>query len=502
MKAILLLRVSSLHQDYEQQKEELISYCKSLGYDNFVVIEDKESAIKLSEEERNGLNKLKEIAEDGDVTFVYELSRLARSEKVLYSMKDWFIGHKVNLYIYDKRYKLLNDDGTVNSETELLFSLYAYFASQEMKTKRIRTERGKAFARQQGKFAAGHLLYGYTTDNDNYIIIDKDKMENVIYIVNKYITTDITIGALGTEMYDRGIFNDNKRKSCQCKVGKILTNKNYYGINDSPLQYPQALPTEWLDKVNIKLSKALKIPRMSKHICFGKSLLRLKDGLSFKMDVGRVSYFVREPKYLTFQMNFIDSVIWELTKNWFYPYIYAHLKNNKHQEIKEQININEQKLTTINKKYLELEEKEKRLNDLYLDLKYTKEQYTTKYKEIMDEKTVLKRSKTLLDENSISLHKSMENLSKGLKLIDFNEIYDGLTDERMKNIIDETLNLITVEHIRYDIYRLHFYSKSGFNEPFLIDKKRYKLYFKNDYNRWEEYDDLPFLKRFSYKRKG
>lgn len=217
-KAIILLRVSTKYQDYEQQKKELIEYCNSKGYDNYIFIEDKESG-KLKEEERLGLNKLKEtIVKDSSFksVFVYEISRLARTEKVLYSMKEFFIDKKINLYIYDKQYQLLNNDGTVNSETELLFSLYAYFASQEIKTKRTRTERGKQFAREQGKFAAGHLLYGYTVDNDNYIIIDEEKMKNVIYLVDKYITTDISIGMLGIEMYERGIFDKCNRKSCQC----------------------------------------------------------------------------------------------------------------------------------------------------------------------------------------------------------------------------------------------------------------------------------------------
>ena len=101
-KAIILLRVSTKYQDYEQQKKELIEYCNSKGYDNYIFIEDKESG-KLKEEERLGLNKLKEtIVKDSSFksVFVYEISRLARTEKVLYSMKEFFIDKKINLYIY------------------------------------------------------------------------------------------------------------------------------------------------------------------------------------------------------------------------------------------------------------------------------------------------------------------------------------------------------------------------------------------------------------------
>lgn len=58
-KAIILSRVSSMHQNLEQQTEAVLRAVHSDGYkdSNIIIIEDKESAIKLSEEERNGLNK-------------------------------------------------------------------------------------------------------------------------------------------------------------------------------------------------------------------------------------------------------------------------------------------------------------------------------------------------------------------------------------------------------------------------------------------------------------
>lgn len=491
MKAIILVRVSTQLQDFEQQKKELIQYAHSKGYNELTFIEDKESAIKLKEEERLGLNKLKElVANDPEIkaTFIYECSRLARTERVLHSMKDWFVDHKINLYIYDKKYQLLNPDGTINSETEFLFSIYAYFASSEHKTKTIRTERGKQFAREQGKFAAGKLSFGYTTDKDNNIIVDEEQIKIVKYLVDKYINTDATIGSLGVEMYERGVFGDNKKKSCQSKVRKILVNKNYYGIKDSPLIYPQVLPSEMLNNVNLKLSKALKLPKYTNNTTFAKSLLRWSgNGHIFKADIFSATYSIREPRYLAFDLNFIDSIVWELTKNYFYPFIYAHLKNNKQGEIKQQIKVNDEKLTKINKSLKDLEEKEQRLNDLYFDLKLTKEQYQTKYKLITNEKVVFQRSKETLEENSIRLHNLQESLLNRQEMIDFNKVYD-IDDVRKREIIMETINYINVEHIRYNIYRLHFYSSSGFNEPFLIDKKKRKLYFKNDFNRWEEYD--------------
>ena len=56
---VILLRVSTIQQDYEQQKNDLVKWAKDLGYSDYIFVEDKESGVKLKEEERLGLNKLK-----------------------------------------------------------------------------------------------------------------------------------------------------------------------------------------------------------------------------------------------------------------------------------------------------------------------------------------------------------------------------------------------------------------------------------------------------------
>ena len=63
MKAILLIRVSTGAQDLIQQREKVVDAAKRDGFNenDIILIEDKESAVKLSEEERNGLNRLKEF---------------------------------------------------------------------------------------------------------------------------------------------------------------------------------------------------------------------------------------------------------------------------------------------------------------------------------------------------------------------------------------------------------------------------------------------------------
>ena len=49
---VILLRVSTIQQDYEQQKNDLVKWAKDLGYSDYIFVEDKESGVKLKEEER------------------------------------------------------------------------------------------------------------------------------------------------------------------------------------------------------------------------------------------------------------------------------------------------------------------------------------------------------------------------------------------------------------------------------------------------------------------
>ncbi|MBR3977383.1 MAG: recombinase family protein [Bacteroidaceae bacterium] len=60
-----------------------------------------ESGIKLSEEERAGLNRMKELVETGeyDCVFAWEISRIARRKKILFSILEYLTERKIQLII-------------------------------------------------------------------------------------------------------------------------------------------------------------------------------------------------------------------------------------------------------------------------------------------------------------------------------------------------------------------------------------------------------------------
>lgn len=109
-----------MQQDLRQQTEEILREVYKDGYkkEEVIVIEDKESAIKLSEEERRGLNKLKEhIRTDPTITavYIYELSRLSRRQLVLFSIRDFLIEHYIDPLVWSAA-KELYEKFVVNKE--------------------------------------------------------------------------------------------------------------------------------------------------------------------------------------------------------------------------------------------------------------------------------------------------------------------------------------------------------------------------------------------------
>lgn len=129
-KAIILSRVSSIQQDLTQQTEEVLKEVYKDGYsdENIIIIEDKESAIKLSEEERMGLNKIKEYINNDptiETVYLYELSRLSRRQLVLFSIRDYLVERHIQLICLKPYFKLLDFDGTMSQTGSLMFSIFS-----------------------------------------------------------------------------------------------------------------------------------------------------------------------------------------------------------------------------------------------------------------------------------------------------------------------------------------------------------------------------------------
>lgn len=93
MKAIILARVSTAKQSYDEQVNDLIALAIKDGYTKrqIKVIKNKESGIKLDEVHRLGLIELKEtIKNDASINAVYTVCEII---SLLVSTYHYFLAH-------------------------------------------------------------------------------------------------------------------------------------------------------------------------------------------------------------------------------------------------------------------------------------------------------------------------------------------------------------------------------------------------------------------------
>ena len=184
MKAILLVRVSTKAQDFDEQEREIYNMAIKDGYlpECIIPVCEKESGIKLAEEERAGLNKMKElIEEDNDINCVYcwEVSRIARRKKINFSVLDYLTTHKIQLVVKNPSIRLFKDNGDIDEGAEMVFTLFSQMAESEMRTKLARWKRTKDAKRKESIYTGGWILYGYTVDETTKKLIIDEKQEGV-----------------------------------------------------------------------------------------------------------------------------------------------------------------------------------------------------------------------------------------------------------------------------------------------------------------------------------
>lgn len=333
---ICLSRVSTGIQDLDQQTDKLIEAAKSAGYDDnsIILIEDTESGIKLSEEERYGLNKLRaEVAKGGvDLVIVFELSRLGRRPDVLYSVRDFLIKHKVQLQVLNPAFLMLKQDGTLDENSNILFSLFSGLAENEMTIKKARFKRGRAKKAADNRFIGGGILYGYECNSEKKFLIKEDEAAIVRRIFNEYIEDNKTFTDIARGLVLDGTYK-NTMTSCRMFVERTLNNESYYG---KPLQeqdvyykavyqrsYPAIISKDLFDEVKAKrLSNRKSQKKRSLHEYLCRGLLFTTDGKSFYANYSSnsfcciIEYTPQKKTMLTISIPALDKLVWSVVKDY------------------------------------------------------------------------------------------------------------------------------------------------------------------------------------------
>jgi DNA invertase Pin-like site-specific DNA recombinase len=338
MKAILLVRVSTEAQDFTEQEREIYQMALNDGYskEDIIPICEKESGIKLEEEERAGLNRMKELIEEGNVDCVYcwEVSRIARRKKINFSVLEYLTRKKVQLIIKNPAITLFNRDGSINEGAEVVFTLFSQMAESEMRTKKERFKRSKDARRKQSYYTGGFILFGYTVDAEKRFIPKKDEAEFVQLIFNTYLTGKYSYRSLAKEFKELGLFAS---KVSEQFISSTLTNKAYAGLpssvdNKMNLKtdgniYPALVTVDMIEKCK-EISKKNIIEPKKKYSTyyFGKNILRCPCcGKVMTANKARNFYHCTKcGSGMTVNINVVDSALWDCAL----PLYYNKVKNS------------------------------------------------------------------------------------------------------------------------------------------------------------------------------
>lgn len=313
MKAILLIRVSTMAQDLVQQREKVVDAAKRDGFDDLILIEDKESAVKLSEEERNGLNRLKEcILSDSSITtvYAYEISRISRQAKVVFSIRDFLIEHHIQLIILNPYFKMLKDDGTLSETSNIFFGIFASMAENEGYIRQVRMKRGKEKKKALGLHYTGRVPIGYAVNKNKEYVIDEAGAGLVKKIFNMYVKEDISLRNIVKEIQSQGFFKEITFHGCVRNIHEILHREYYCGTVKG---YPKIISKEIFDKAQeIKKRKTIASPRTENKALLKGMMYNKETGHMMQGNTSLGSYYSSNGGGVAVKMTVIEPIIWDV----------------------------------------------------------------------------------------------------------------------------------------------------------------------------------------------
>ena len=280
MKALIVARVSTDKQTLESQIEKLIEEANRFGYkkEDITVISGKESGVKLDIEERQTINKMKELIETGEynMVFIWEVSRLARRPKVLYEVREWLIERHINLHCMTPQFTMLKNDFTIDPTASIVFALFGTMAEEEARLSKERMSRGKRHKQAMGGYIGGKPLWGYKFEND-ILTIDYSKIDIVKKIYDMY-ESGLSSRSIALELIATGEIKQTNLNNANKTIQTILTRPEYYGGKSeiSKYQYPRIITKSQFERCRQIAKDRSKEHTRVKQTCLCKKLVYCK----------------------------------------------------------------------------------------------------------------------------------------------------------------------------------------------------------------------------------
>lgn len=456
MKCILLVRVSTESQSYEEQEKELYDLAHFYGYKDKDIssIATKESAIKLDEEERFGLNRMKELLEtdEYDCVFAWEISRIARRKKILFSILEYLTTKGIQLIIKEPRIRLLKDDRTIDEGAETIFTLYAQLAESEMRNKIARFSRAKKEGFNKGKYMGGKITLGYKVSEDGYWQIDEEGSKLVRLVFDMYISGEYSLTELGKELKSRGYFKNLSVTNVKAEMYGLLKNPIYRGIRTSNNIYPQIIDDDTWEKCRKKREEnRTRSKAKTPHLL--TPLIRCSCGASYSVNLMDATYSCRVKHNAVekgllhspdINVNVIESLAWYVALQELHEDMICK-RNDAKETYEEEIRIYNQKIAYSRGI---LESTMQRRSDLdenyFVHGRFTKE----KYEELTKKQNGIIKAE---QDNIRKYETAIQNMEKQIQAdITFDDMLDSLNQsyDTLKNGTDmETMRRITHRYI-------------------------------------------------------
>lgn len=411
MKAIIFVRVSTDAQQTESQKIELIKSAKLDGYvdSNLIIIEKNESGSRIKFENREGVKELLDSIKEGGIETVYiwELSRLSRIPADLYKLREILINNNVQLKCLNPNFKLFDVEGKIDESSAMIFGIFTTMAESEIRNKKDRFARGKKFGAENNKFVGGKLPFGYTYDEKTKYILINEKQASIIKQIYNLYENGLSIKKICFELLEKGI------SVKQYMVNNILMNKAYTGEIVKAYrynrQYPSIITSKQYDIVEELRHGNSTNKSKTKSIYFGEKLARCKDCGGFLVGCGsKNNYKCYNAYYVdpqingfkktctnkqTISINILDSLLFDEAKGLEMIYIMTK-KEDDLKKYQQEIRNNELKLSKLDGRFNDLNNKLARLTEVYIEGGLSKEIYDKKKIDVENEKKQLNNYKT------------------------------------------------------------------------------------------------------------
>lgn len=475
-KAVIFVRVSTDKQHLESQESTLRTSAVADGFDesDIIYIGKKESGYKLDEDERQGLEELyKHIAKgDVDTVYIWELSRLSRKPKILYSVRDKLFEHKIQLKCLNPQFTLLDSDRTKYDNTaNIIFSLFGALAEQEVIEKKERFRRGKKRLAEEGRYNGGAIPFGYRVDRErgNLIVVNEEEAAIVRELFNLYEKEGYSSTKIAKEFYARGY-----KQMTISYVNKILTNVHLTGIKvksknaSYERQYPQIISCEQFKRCRDIARKNNTTTSKTRNIYYADRLITCtKCGSHWSSSGSKVCYHCYDAhnvhkKYngygdmprcnnkTSITINVMDSLLWHLSKMLESQYIINSAQSDL-DKLKRDKEILETKLSNVSSILDEIEEKKDKLREMYID-GLSKDRYDKRRKTLDDEAIDIRKKEVEYRKEKEHIEYLINSIISAYKLTKEEE-----TDLITTNIVSilEELDNTKEDKIRSEIIHRH-----------------------------------------------